>query len=286
MNVRDDLFAMERKLWSGGKAEYQRTLDEKCLIAFTEMAGVSSRDEIADQAGANRWQDLEIDGRGFPAADRRRRALDVPRERRGQGRAVRSAREQRLREAQRRLEDDVSPADAAARQWRRRMSKDEIAIRGVLADFTRALHDKDAAAADRAARRRRGHLRSRAAAAMGPEETARPGGARAMVRYVGGPDRLGVARPRGRRRRRRRLRVRHAAHDRNEEAAKKSTCGSAPRPASGATGPLEDHAHAQLGAVRDGRQRQGAARPHAVEVVPRGDRQGWRECRNAGVSAA
>ena len=65
MNVRDDLFAMERKLWSGGKAEYQRTLDEKCLIAFTEMAGVSSRDEIADQAGANRWQDLEITVEGF-----------------------------------------------------------------------------------------------------------------------------------------------------------------------------------------------------------------------------
>jgi hypothetical protein len=65
MNVRDDLFAMERKLWSGGKAEYQRTLDDKCLIAFTAMAGVSSRDEIADQAGANRWQDLKITDEGF-----------------------------------------------------------------------------------------------------------------------------------------------------------------------------------------------------------------------------
>ena len=65
MNVREDLLAIERKLWSGGKAEYQRTLDEKCLIAFTEMAGVSSRDEIADQAGANRWQDLSIEVEGF-----------------------------------------------------------------------------------------------------------------------------------------------------------------------------------------------------------------------------
>ncbi len=65
MNVRDDLLAMERKLWSGGRSEYQRTLDEQCLIAFTEMAGVSSREEIAGQADANRWQDLDITVEGF-----------------------------------------------------------------------------------------------------------------------------------------------------------------------------------------------------------------------------
>ena len=55
MNLQDDLLAMERKLWSGGKAVYERTLDDDCLIAFTEMAGVSSRDSIAQQADANRW---------------------------------------------------------------------------------------------------------------------------------------------------------------------------------------------------------------------------------------
>jgi hypothetical protein len=65
MNVRDDLLAMERQLWSGGKAEYRRTLDESCLLAFTEMAGVSGRDEIAEQAGASRWHDLEIRVEGF-----------------------------------------------------------------------------------------------------------------------------------------------------------------------------------------------------------------------------
>ena len=65
MQLREDLLAMEQKLWSGGKAEYQRTLDDDCLIAFTEMAGVSSRDEIAAQADGNRWRDLNIEIEGF-----------------------------------------------------------------------------------------------------------------------------------------------------------------------------------------------------------------------------
>ena len=65
MNVRDDLLAMERQLWSGGKAEYRRTLDDNCLIAFTEMAGVSTCDAIADQAAANRWQDVDLAVEGF-----------------------------------------------------------------------------------------------------------------------------------------------------------------------------------------------------------------------------
>jgi hypothetical protein len=65
MNLQDNLLAMERKLWSGGKAAYERTLDEDCLNAFTQMAGVSSRDSIAEQADANRWHDLRLDVEGF-----------------------------------------------------------------------------------------------------------------------------------------------------------------------------------------------------------------------------
>jgi hypothetical protein len=65
MNLQSDLLAMEKKLWSGGKAAYERTLDDDCLIAFTEMAGVSSRDSIAEQADANRWQGLDIEVEGF-----------------------------------------------------------------------------------------------------------------------------------------------------------------------------------------------------------------------------
>jgi hypothetical protein len=65
MELRDDLVAMEKKLWSGGQSEYRNTLDSDCLVAFTEMAGISSRDEIASQANARRWSDVDIDVDGL-----------------------------------------------------------------------------------------------------------------------------------------------------------------------------------------------------------------------------
>ena len=65
MNLQDNLLAIERKLWSGGKAAYERTLDEDCLIAFAQTAGVSSRGSIAEQADANRWHDLRLEVEGF-----------------------------------------------------------------------------------------------------------------------------------------------------------------------------------------------------------------------------
>jgi len=65
MELRDDLVAMEQKLWSGGQAEYRNTLDSDCLVAFTETAGVSSRDAIASQAQARRWSDVDIDVDGL-----------------------------------------------------------------------------------------------------------------------------------------------------------------------------------------------------------------------------
>ena len=65
MELRDDLVAMEKKLWSGGQSEYRNTLDSDCLVAFTEMAGISSRDEIASQASARRFSDVDIDVDGL-----------------------------------------------------------------------------------------------------------------------------------------------------------------------------------------------------------------------------
>jgi hypothetical protein len=50
MNLRDNLLAMEQRLWSGGATDYRRTLDDDCLVAFSEAAGVTSREVIADQA--------------------------------------------------------------------------------------------------------------------------------------------------------------------------------------------------------------------------------------------
>ncbi len=65
MKLQDDLLAKEQKLWSGGKPEYRDTLDDDCLLAFTEMSGVSDRDAIASQADSSRWHDLDLEIEGF-----------------------------------------------------------------------------------------------------------------------------------------------------------------------------------------------------------------------------
>jgi hypothetical protein len=66
MTLEKDLLKKEESLWSGGATEYRHTLDGDCLIAFTEMAGVQSRDKIADMAGEGaRWRDVDIEVEGF-----------------------------------------------------------------------------------------------------------------------------------------------------------------------------------------------------------------------------
>ena len=64
--MQDDLLAKDRELWSGGAEEYYNTLDADCLVAFTEMGGVSTRNQIADMVGKDqRWRDLELSLEGF-----------------------------------------------------------------------------------------------------------------------------------------------------------------------------------------------------------------------------
>lgn len=66
MPTTDDLLAIERSLWSDGPKAYQRHLDDECLIVFTEMAGVSTRDEVAAMvADGPRWKDLDIEVQGL-----------------------------------------------------------------------------------------------------------------------------------------------------------------------------------------------------------------------------
>lgn len=65
MNLQDSLLAKEHGIWTGGATDYRRTLDDDCLIAFTEVAGVTSRDTIADQADDSRWHDLDLEVEGF-----------------------------------------------------------------------------------------------------------------------------------------------------------------------------------------------------------------------------
>ena len=72
MPLKDDLLAIERALWSGGAETYREHLDDDCVIAFTEMAGVYSRDQVAAMVESGpRWRDvaLEVEGMLQPADD-------------------------------------------------------------------------------------------------------------------------------------------------------------------------------------------------------------------------
>lgn len=66
MSLMSDLLSVERELWTGRSDSYLRHLDDDCLVAFVDMAGVSTKDEIADTVeGAPRWRDLQIEVEGF-----------------------------------------------------------------------------------------------------------------------------------------------------------------------------------------------------------------------------
>lgn len=61
MALSDELLAIERELWTGGPDRYQAHLDVDCTFAFTEMAGTSTREEVAALAEEGRWSDLEFE---------------------------------------------------------------------------------------------------------------------------------------------------------------------------------------------------------------------------------
>lgn len=66
MTLENELLAIEQSLWTGGTETYRRHLDADCLVAFTEMAGVSSRDQIADTvSGTERWRELQTEVEGI-----------------------------------------------------------------------------------------------------------------------------------------------------------------------------------------------------------------------------
>lgn len=66
MGLKSDLLSIERELWTGGADAYHRNLDDDCLVAFTEMAGVWTREQVAGSVEeAERWRDLEMEVEGF-----------------------------------------------------------------------------------------------------------------------------------------------------------------------------------------------------------------------------
>lgn len=62
MTLENELLSIERTLWAAEAEAYRRNLDDRCLVAFTQMAGVSSREEIAGSVeGSQRWHDLDLE---------------------------------------------------------------------------------------------------------------------------------------------------------------------------------------------------------------------------------
>lgn len=65
MALEQDLMKLEEGFWTGGEDYYRDHLDDECLVAFADMAGVQGRDAIAKMAEERRWRDVSIEEKGF-----------------------------------------------------------------------------------------------------------------------------------------------------------------------------------------------------------------------------
>jgi uncharacterized protein (DUF488 family) len=66
MSLEDEIFALEEQFWPGDAGFYRAHLDAQCAIAFTELAGVMAKDQIADMIKEpQQWRDLRLTRKGF-----------------------------------------------------------------------------------------------------------------------------------------------------------------------------------------------------------------------------
>lgn len=65
MALEQDLLKLEKGFWTEDANYYREHVDADCLLAFTEMAGVHSNEEIASQRGPSNWKNIKLDEKGF-----------------------------------------------------------------------------------------------------------------------------------------------------------------------------------------------------------------------------
>jgi hypothetical protein len=66
MTLKEELARVERGFWTGGVDYFRAHTAETCLLAFPQMAGTFSREEVAATArDPLRWKELETDERAF-----------------------------------------------------------------------------------------------------------------------------------------------------------------------------------------------------------------------------
>jgi hypothetical protein len=65
MPLDKELLALEERFWTGDAGFYRDHLDDHCLTAFTGMAGVFDKDQIARTVGDGpRWRNVELSTKG------------------------------------------------------------------------------------------------------------------------------------------------------------------------------------------------------------------------------
>ena len=61
MPNKEQLYEIEKNFWTGDTRYYRENLAEKCMVVFTEMAGLKTREEVASMiTDPQRWQDLRL----------------------------------------------------------------------------------------------------------------------------------------------------------------------------------------------------------------------------------
>lgn len=62
MDSREDLLVIERQLWTGDAEVYRRYVDGDCLLVFSEMSGMLTREQVAGTVeNGQRWNDVRLE---------------------------------------------------------------------------------------------------------------------------------------------------------------------------------------------------------------------------------
>ena len=65
MTLEQDLMAIEQQLWTGGHEAYEANVDQRCLVAFKEVAGMMTNKDIAATAENGRWKVVSLRPKGI-----------------------------------------------------------------------------------------------------------------------------------------------------------------------------------------------------------------------------
>jgi len=70
MALDQELLALEKQFWTAGPDFFRANLDDNCVVAFTHMNGVMTRDEVAATVKADdRYKDIQLEEKGLLRVD-------------------------------------------------------------------------------------------------------------------------------------------------------------------------------------------------------------------------